>query len=160
MNYSSPEAAYLDIETSWSGDVTIVGVYRPGLDTWQGVGPAISPSDVLERLEGARALFTYNGSRFDLPVLRRRIGLDLKNLTHVDLMHGCWKKGLKGGLKNVERTLGIARETEGVDGLQAMRLWDRYARAGDREALSLLLRYNREDVENLETLALKLERLP
>ena len=34
----------------------------------------------------------------------------------------------------------------------AMALWRRYETLGDRDALTLLLAYNREDVENLEIL--------
>ena len=158
-DFSSPSSAYLDIETSWSGDVTVVGVYRPGLDTRQLVRPRIDRRSLDEALEGASVLYTYNGSRFDLPVLKRRLGLDLSAIPHVDLMYACWKKGLKGGLKRVEHVLGISRDTEGVDGLQAMALWERFERGGDREALDLLLRYNREDIVNLETLAHKLESL-
>jgi uncharacterized protein YprB with RNaseH-like and TPR domain len=71
-------------------------------------------------------------------------------------MHDCWKNDLYGGLKRVEQILGIHRDTEGVDGLQAMRLWERHNRNGDAEALQTLLRYNREDIENLESVAVKL----
>jgi uncharacterized protein YprB with RNaseH-like and TPR domain len=39
--------------------------------------------------------------------------------------------------------------TAGVDGLVAMRLWASRTRGQDRQALDLLLLYNREDVELL-----------
>jgi len=38
-----------------------------------------------------------------------------------------------------------------MDGYMAVLLWQRYQR-GDRTALDLLLKYNREDVVNLEVL--------
>jgi hypothetical protein len=38
-----------------------------------------------------------------------------------------------------------------MDGYMAVILWERYQR-GDRTALDLLLKYNREDVVNLELL--------
>ena len=38
-----------------------------------------------------------------------------------------------------------------MDGYMAVILWERYQR-GDRTALDLLLKYNREDVINLEVL--------
>ena len=44
-------------------------------------------------------------------------------------MYDCRKRKLVGGLKGVERTLGIHRDTEGVNGLQAMRLWAAYQSA-------------------------------
>jgi hypothetical protein len=100
---------------------------------------------------------TYNGSRFDLPVIRRRLGLDLaKEFRSHDLMYDCWRNGLFGGLKRVEEQLGIARRSKGIDGWDAMRLWSRYEDGGDREALEILLAYNRDDVLNLPVLEARL----
>lgn len=148
--------AYLDIETSWEKTITIIGIYRSGEGTTQLIAPEISRENLLQALEGAERLFTYNGSGFDLPVIRQWLGIDLaSHVPHRDLMHDCRKHKLKGGLKGVERTLGIHRDTEGVDGLQAMRLWAAY-QTGDREALELLLLYNKEDCVNLEAVASKL----
>lgn len=153
------KTAYLDIETSWAGEVTVVGAYIPGVGTRQIVRPDVSAAAVMELLSGVSRLVTYNGSRFDLPVLNRRLGTGLPGpLRHDDLMYRCWRHGLKGGLKNVELLLGIPRGTEGLTSLDAPRLWDAY-RAGRPEALELLLRYNREDVENLEALEKKLSTL-
>jgi uncharacterized protein YprB with RNaseH-like and TPR domain len=148
--------AFLDIETSWERSITIIGIYKTGERTVQLIAPEINRTSLFHALEGAEKLFTYNGTGFDLPVIERWLGVSLgKHLPHRDLMYDCWKHKLKGGLKGVERTLGIHRDTEGVDGLQAMKLWDAYQN-GDTEALELLLRYNKEDCENLEILAHKL----
>ena len=148
--------AFLDIETSWEKTITIIGIYRPGEGTTQLIAPEISRENLLQALEGAERLFTYNGSGFDLPVIRQWLGIDLaSHVPHRDLMYDCRKRKLKGGLKGVERTLGIHRDTEGVDGLQAMRLWAAY-KTGDREALELLLHYNKEDCVNLEAVAYKI----
>ena len=159
--------AFLDIETSWEKTITIIGIYRSGeglpagrQGTTQLIAPEISREALLSALEGADRLYTYNGTGFDIPVIERWLGIHLAGLLpHRDLMYDCWKKKLKGGLKAVERTLGIHRDTEGVDGLQAMRLWAAYQQ-GDEEALDLLLRYNKEDCVNLESLAHKLGVLP
>jgi uncharacterized protein YprB with RNaseH-like and TPR domain len=152
--------AFLDIETSWERTITIIGIYRSGEGTTQLIAPQITRLAMLKALDGVDRLFTYNGSGFDLPVIEKWLGVSLsKRLPHRDLMYDCWKKKLKGGLKGVERTLGIHRDTEGVNGLQAMNLWAAYQR-GDAEALELLLRYNKEDCENLEILAHKLGVLP
>ena len=148
--------AYLDIETSWEKTITVIGIYRSGEGTTQLIAPDINRDNLLQALEGVDRLFTYNGTGFDLPVIERWLGINLRgHVPHRDLMYDCWKRKLKGGLKGVERTLGIHRDTEGVDGLQAMRLWAAYER-GDREALELLLRYNKEDCVNLEELAYKI----
>ena len=71
-------------------------------------------------------------------------------------MHDCHEQGLYGGLKAVERKLGIPRNVMGVDGSEAVRLWWRYRDSFDLEALDRLLKYNREDVINLKTLKEKL----
>ncbi len=148
--------AFLDIETSWERTITIIGIYRSGEGTTQLIAPEINRAGLLQVMEGVKQIFTYNGSGFDLPVIERWLGVKLSGLApHRDLMHDCRKRKLVGGLKGVERTLGIHRDTEGVDGLQAMKLWAAYQQ-GDNEALDLLLRYNKEDCVNLEILAQKI----
>lgn len=148
--------AFLDIETSWQQTITVIGIYRSGQGTVQLVAPDISRERLLEALEGVDQIFTYNGKAFDLRVIHQHLGVNLsEQFVHRDLMFDCWKRKLKGGLKGVERLLGIHRDTEGVDGRQALRLWDAW-RGGNDEALELLLRYNKEDCENLEILARKI----
>ncbi|HZX60119.1 MAG TPA: ribonuclease H-like domain-containing protein [Candidatus Methylomirabilis sp.] len=145
--------AYLDIETSFGGEITVIGLYAPDRGLVQLVGGGISEGTVWQALEGIQVICTYNGSRFDLPVIRRRLGLDLcAAFTSHDLMYDCWRRRLYGGLKRVEERLGIPRRTRGIDGVEAMRLWHRYETSRDREALATLLEYNREDVLNLECL--------
>jgi len=43
-------------------------------------------------------------------------------------MHHCWRNNLYGGLKAVERTLGIPRKLKEVDGYEAVKLWWRYVK--------------------------------
>jgi uncharacterized protein YprB with RNaseH-like and TPR domain len=151
---------YLDIETTGLScrycDLTVVGVavvrdqqYQFG----QLYGGQIDADRVLRLLEGVDEMYTYNGSRFDLPFIRCRIGLDLrKQFTHTDLMYHCWRRDLKGGLKAVEVRLGIERRLAGMNGYLAVRLWWDYVNNNDMEALQKLLEYNREDVMNLHVL--------
>jgi len=77
-------------------------------------------------------------------------------IKHKDLMYECWRRNLYGGLKKVERKLGIARETQGIDGRMAVRLWYDYENNGNTGSLALLLNYNKEDVLNLAVLRKKL----
>jgi hypothetical protein len=72
-------------------------------------------------------------------------------------MYDCWKNNLRGGFKSVERQLGIARNLQGINGLDAVRLWWRYVDAFDIDALNTLLQYNKEDVLNLKVLKEKLQ---
>ncbi|MBI4678850.1 MAG: ribonuclease H-like domain-containing protein [Elusimicrobia bacterium] len=140
--------------------VIIVGIHRPGIGTTQLVRSDATLKKVLEALEGVGRLVTFNGACFDLPVIRGELGLDLRDrFDHVDLRCACARRGLKGGLKKIEALLGIQRDTEGVDGWAAMRLWEMY-KLGDREALEILLRYNREDIENLPVIEKKLGPAP
>lgn len=148
--------AYLDVETDWAHVITVIGVHRPDRGTRQWTRPDLRADEIRDFLGGIDVLFTYNGARFDLPLIRDQLRADLAGeFFHRDLMHDCWARDLFGGLKKVERALGIQRDTEGVDGLAAIRLWERFQGEGDRGALDLLLKYNREDVENLECLALR-----
>jgi uncharacterized protein len=144
--------AFLDIETTGYGDeITCVGLYDGrtartfvlGRDLW----------DFPEALEPYEMLVTFNGSQFDLPILERRFGgLGLSERLHVDLRFGLRRLGLRGGLKKIERELGIDRgPLNGVDGWSAVVLWQLHRR-GHARALETLECYNLEDVVNLEPL--------
>ncbi len=151
--------AYLDIETSFRGEITIIGIFVPPQRLIQLVGEEVNWTNLWNALAGVSALRTYNGSRFDLPIIKRELKLDLnKYFACRDLMYDCWKRNLYGGLKSVEEKLGIERLSKGIDGLEAMRLWERYRLYQDQEALQLLLTYNREDVVNLFYLETYLEK--
>ena len=156
--------AYVDIETtglsSLYSEITVAGIYLcNGDDTRfiQLVGHEITDVNLMEVLEGVDVLYTYNGSRFDLPFIHYRLGINLAGLfSHRDLMYDCWRNNLYGGFKAVERQLGIERRLKDVSGYEAVRLWWRYVNDYDEDALAILLEYNREDVINLKTLKEKL----
>ncbi|MFC1874441.1 ribonuclease H-like domain-containing protein [Chloroflexota bacterium] len=152
--------AYLDIETTGLSPVncqiTTVGIYVTN-ETYsrfvQLVGEEVTTGNLLEALSGATNIYTYNGSRFDLPFIRFCTGLDLAALfPHCDLMYVCWRNSLYGGLKAVERQLGIARKLKDIQGYDAIRLWQKYQSDSDEDALATLLEYNKEDVINLKSL--------
>jgi len=156
--------AYLDIETTglsrYYADITVVGVCierRGNCEITQLVGDRITTRRLLAALKGTQILYTYNGTRFDLPFIKAKLGVDLtEHLTHKDLMYYCWRRNLYGGLKKVEVKLGITRKTQGIDGRMAVKLWYDYETYGIRESLALLLEYNKEDVLNLRVLRKKL----
>ncbi len=156
--------AYLDIETTGLSprfcDLTVIGVATvmgTATRVSQLVGSRITVESVLDCLQGTDEVYTYNGSRFDLPFIRQKLNLDVRtHFRHTDLMYDCWRQGLKGGLKAVETKLGIQRRLLGVDGYMAVRLWWEYVNENDAGALRTLLEYNREDVTNLHVLREKL----
>ena len=148
------ELAYLDIETTGCGyddQITVIGLYD-GYDMRSFVR-GINLDEFPEAMSRFKMLVTFFGSGFDLPMIRRTFPRLRVDQLHVDLCFLLKRIGLSGGLKKIEGQLGINRrpETEGLDGLDAVRLWYAY-RAGSEEALDLLLTYNKEDVMNMEPL--------
>ena len=158
--------AYLDIETTglacFGDAITVIGIFRCDekyeefAQLW---GDQVTAENLLRELEEVETIYTYNGSRFDLPFIEAalRVKLDRK-FKHHDLMYDCWGQGLKGGFKAVECRLGIERETRGVTGYDAVLLWYRFKRNGDHNALRTLLQYNKDDVVNLRALRHELAR--
>jgi len=156
--------AYLDIETtglsrSYS-DITVIGIGfedRKKSRVVQLIGDEISDVRLLRLLSGVGEIYTYNGSRFDVPFIREKLRVDLsQEFSHRDLMYDCWKNNLKGGLKVVEQKLEIGRNSRGIDGFMAVKLWWDYVNDNDEDALNALLEYNRDDVVNLRVLREKL----
>jgi uncharacterized protein len=156
--------AYLDIETTGLhpvyNEITVIGIYLTNNmeeKFVQLVGNKITHDSILNALQGINELFTYNGHRFDLPFIYSRHGINLEShYDHCDLMHHCWKNHLYGGLKAVERCLGIERRNKEINGYEAVRLWWKYVNDYDKAALKTLLEYNKEDVVNLKVLKEKL----
>ncbi len=156
--------AYIDIETTGLSrhyaDLTVIGIALEKDEQCrviQLLETNLSAQRLLAALRGVDEIYSYNGSRFDLPFIKAKLGVDLKaSFKHTDLMYNCWRSNLKGGLKVVERKLGINRGLQNVDGYMAVKLWYQYINANNRQALATLLEYNREDVVNLQTLRLKL----
>lgn len=151
---------YLDIETTglspWVNEITVVGIHLCNGDETsfiQLIGEDVTTDNILGALKNASVIYTYNGSRFDLPFIYCRLGVNLAKLfTHCDLMYDCWRNNLYGGFKAVEFQLGIRRQLKGVDGWEAVKLWWEYKNNGDQDALAMLLKYNAEDVINLKAL--------
>ena len=149
------DACFLDIETTGLSqrhdDVTVVGLRRAGETTALVRGRDLDRESLRRAVAQAKLLVTFNGKRFDVPFLEEAFDVDL-GLPHVDLMYPSRTLGLTGGLKAIERAIGIERDRPDISGLDAVRLWHEYER-GDESSLETLLSYNRADVENLLTLA-------
>ncbi|HXY47603.1 MAG TPA: ribonuclease H-like domain-containing protein [Thermoplasmata archaeon] len=149
------ETAFLDIETTglspYAGIVTVVGVHGGG-----STRSFIAGEDLEELpayLRRFQVLVTFNGSRFDIPFLEVALPQLVVPSVHVDLRFLLYRIGEAGGLKRIEARLAIGDRSgvEGVDGLEAVRLWQEYRR-GSSAALDRLVRYNRADTVNLEPL--------
>lgn len=146
--------AFLDIETTGlddHADLTVIGLY------WHGqMQSFITGQNLHEFIKiwgQIGVLVTFNGSRFDVPVIMRRLGFSI-HPPHIDLLDEAKHWGLTGGLKRIERQLGICRESkEEGTGEDAVALWRQYITEGDSKALDRLLSYNTRDVRSLPILA-------
>ena len=151
-------AAYLDIETSddtvGAGFISAIGMLDRRGPRLLLAGPALQSFPALA--SGWSMLVTFNGSSFDLPILRRVFPDWQPPLTHIDLRHVLRRLGYSGGLKAIERRvplLHLARPAH-LDGLSAGQACGLFAlgRNGDRAALRRFAEYNLYDVINLRTL--------
>ncbi len=150
----SNRRAFLDIETTGMGSwaqVTVVGLYDGQRTRSYIAGENLD--EFCEDVEQYALLATFNGATFDLPFLCRRFPRMPRDFLHVDLRYVLRRLGYSGGLKAIERRLGMTREPDlaELSGEDAVRLWQEHL-AGDAEALERLVRYNAADVENLELL--------
>ncbi|MFB6127463.1 MAG: ribonuclease H-like domain-containing protein [Halolamina sp.] len=148
-------ACFFDIETTGLDHdrdrVTTVSFHRDGDTRTLVASEDLTAEAVREQVEAADLLVTFNGKRFDVPFLEESFGIDVET-PHLDLMYTCRKLDLSGGLKQIERDIGIERDRPDISGRDAVRLWREYE-AGDDGALDTLVTYNREDAVNLRTLA-------
>lgn len=147
--------AFLDIETTaltpQEGIVTVVGVHGGGATR------AFIAFDDLEELpaylQRYRIVVTFNGLLFDLPFLEARFPYIRFPPAHIDLRFLLRRLGITGGLKRIEKELGLGDRSgvEGIEGVDAVRLWEE-ARRGVPGSLAKLVEYNRADAVNLEPL--------
>jgi len=143
---------YVDIETDgFANNITVIGVYDGS--SFRAYVEGENLDDAREDLENASVIVTYNGTGFDMPIIRSRFPYHLFNHIHIDLMWPLRRLGFKGGLKRIEMQMGLTRsdETRDMSGWDAVFLWREHLR-GSREARARLLKYNEEDVRNLEPL--------
>ena len=169
-------AAFLDIETTglfpYQDKVTLVGILdskgyhafirgrnlrdiRTATDR-HGIRVQLL-RNVWRAIKKYDLIVTYNGTLFDLPFLESTVRGSkplIGDIPHIDLRFTLRRIGLTGGLKAIEREIGMVRETplSSLDGYDAVRLWKMWE-AGDEGALHTLIRYNAEDVLSLPRLA-------
>ena len=158
FDHFKDDAAYLDIETdglSRDALVTVVTVHRKDRTYTLTEGFDLDPESLSKALKGSKILVTYNGSCFDVPVLRNSFPEVDLDIPQYDLRFASRKVGYKGGLKPLEIELGIHRSEDilDVDGAMAVHLWHQWKRNGDEDALNILQEYNRADTVNLEYIA-------
>jgi uncharacterized protein len=148
-------ACYLDIETTGLDkkydDITVIGLY-------DGKEPKIFVNGknieaFKEEIRKYQTIISFNGRCFDVPFLQHKFPELIFDQFHIDLRFVMKNLGYSGGLKLIERKLGITREEDiaDIDGFEAVHLWKKYLR-GDNRSLQLLIDYNKADIVNLKYL--------
>ncbi len=146
---------FLDIETTGldkhNDDITMIGLYD-GKESKVFINGK-NLKDFQKEIVKYPMIVTFNGRCFDVPFIQNKFPKLNLNKFHIDLRFAMANIGYTGGLKRIEREVGIQRDSDlkEVDGFEAVRLWYKYKR-GDKEALDTLVRYNIADIENLKTL--------
>jgi len=152
---------FLDIETSHvdKGYITCITLYDGYKPMTFVKGHNLDFKTIGEILAKHKMIVTFNGNVFDLPFLRKQFHNLIPNIPCWDLRHSCAKLDMGGGLKQVEKILGIERKNKVVEkmyGGDPIKLWRTYMATGDDYYLELLVEYNQEDTMNLQTIADKI----
>ena len=110
-----------------------------------------------KELDKYKLIVTFNGASFDLPFIEKRYPNLLPKVPNFDVKSLTDKLGLKGGLKHIEKELGIKRKEviEDFHGGDALTLWRMHRATGDEYYLNLLIEYNEFDIINLKLVAEK-----
>jgi uncharacterized protein YprB with RNaseH-like and TPR domain len=150
----SERAVFVDIETTGLGResiITVIGTYSPMSGPKTFVEGFNLPSFEAE-ISQYEIVVTFNGSSFDLPFIRRSFPNLVLPPVHIDLRFLARMLGYTGGLKLIERRLGLVRNDSvaQITGADCVILWSKFQCEEDLESLHLLLRYNLEDTINLE----------
>jgi uncharacterized protein YprB with RNaseH-like and TPR domain len=146
------DALFLDIETTGfaaeNNNVTLIATFSNRNLSLFVAG--VNLSDFPCHIAQYSLLVTFNGSQFDLPFLRTHFPEAQLDKAHIDLRYLLASLGYKGGLKAVERAIGLHREplVRGITGQDAPKLWQQYL-VGDDAALEILALYNLTDAVHL-----------
>jgi len=161
---SAQEIALVDIETTGLtpgyDQITVIGLADGNGARAFVAGKPQSGDELLARfsevIRGYHLLVTFNGVAFDAPFIERHFR-DANfhfDQPHLDLLPVARSLGLGGGLKDIEKQLGIARAADIKDlrGHEAIQLWGAW-KNGDAAAYHRLVTYCKADCVNLRALA-------
>jgi uncharacterized protein len=152
-NYFKEDAIFIDIEISRNyKDITVIGLFD-GIDTKIMVKNFNLDKNLLKNeLLKYKLIITFNGGSFDLPAIKKYFKDTFPPIPHIDLRHLCARIGLKKGLKNIEKELGIERPNiiKDLYGGDPALLWRKFMATGNNRFLELLVEYNEEDIINLK----------
>jgi len=153
------QASFFDIETSGlepESEVTLVVCLHRG--TLYLFLKDENLDEFLDLLQEVKLLVSFNGTGFDVPRIEDRFHIPEIPCAHVDLRWICHHRGWHGGLKLIERQLGLQRprDLQGIGGEQAVYLWQVWHEKRNAAARRTLERYCAADVVSLQLLAAEL----
>ena len=150
--YFPSHILFVDIETEGlskeKNDITLIGIYKEG--KYYPFIKNLNLDKALKFLAYTPIWITFGGENFDVPFIKKTFPQLKTPLIHIDLFFLAKEVGLRGGLKKIEKMLGIVRKTEGLNGYDAVKLWKKWVEEKDKNALKKLIIYNKEDVVNLK----------
>jgi uncharacterized protein YprB with RNaseH-like and TPR domain len=172
-------AAFIDTETTGLAGGTGTYAFLVGIGYYKGDAFHVRQffmRDVVEErallhlvgetLDGFRAVVSFNGRAFDLPLLTTRFTLArmiprLTDVPHLDLLFPArrlWRRRLTScALSSLEtNVLGVARKDADVPGWLIPSLYFDYLRTGDARPMKRVLYHNVQDILSLVTLAARL----
>ncbi len=156
--------ALVDIETTGLtpgyDQITVIGL-ADGVGAKVFVAGRPMPGDeVLEKFREAiknyDLIVTFNGANFDIPFIEKQFRDTHFRFEqpHLDLLWPARSMGLNGGLKDMEKQIGIQRtaDIKEMRGLEAIQLWGAW-KGGDQAAYQRLTTYCKADCVNLKEFA-------
>jgi len=143
------DATFFDIETTglshYDSMTTVIAAYHQGqLHTFV-YGENLD--EFLQLVDKSTLLVTFNGNSYDIPFLENSFNIPTIGCPYIDLRWICYHQGYRGGLKAIEKQLGVSRpkEIQDVDGYEAVLLFERWQR-GATDARDKLICYCQSDV--------------
>lgn len=149
-------AAFFDIETDGLGEHAAVTMIAVLLDDRVDVLTRGEDLDeFLVRIETADLLVSFNGATFDEPKLLNHFRIPNLPKPHLDLRKVCKARGITGGLKQIEKRIGLIRPADivAMTGEDADWMWRAWRKDGDAGLRAKLYRYCAADVIALRHLA-------
>ncbi|MFT4309120.1 MAG: ribonuclease H-like domain-containing protein [Candidatus Woesearchaeota archaeon] len=145
---------YIDLESYGhkTNRITIIGL-SDGENTRIIRGDNTDSSIILGLIVKAKGIITYNGKSYDLPLLIKQYNISIVGKIVIDLKHLLRTIGYSGGLKKIEKDMGIIRSMSyDVSSGDPIRLWRAYKATGDEHYLGILSEYVEYDVTSLPIL--------
>lgn len=158
------EIALVDIETTGLtpgyDQITVIGLADAASARVFVAGRPLPGDEVLDRfrevIKGYKLIVTFNGQNFDIPFIEKqfREANFHFEMPHLDLLWPARSLGLNGGLKDMEKQIGIERPSDikEMRGIEAIQLWGAW-KAGDQAAYKRLTTYCKADCVNLKDFA-------